>query len=125
MGAARRSGLYLALLVIAFVAVALAGGCGRKAVSSAKGAAAPERFQGEAQTIPGKAIQKGDSVDCMNNLHQLRAAIEMAHDDTGAYPPALDVRWGVPLTCTATGYAYRYDPQTGKVRCPTPGHEKY
>jgi len=83
------------------------------------------QFPGQAQTLPGRAIQKGQSVECMNNLRQLRAAVEMYQVENGTYPPQLDPAWGIPLKCPVSGYPYRYDPQTGRVQCPTPGHERY
>ena len=84
-------------------------------------------FEGEAQTTLGKAIQKGESVECRSNLNQFRQMIQMETMSSleGTYPPALDKRWGLPLKCPVSGYDYKYDPQTGKVWCPTPGHEDY
>ncbi len=84
-------------------------------------------FEGEAQTTLGKAIQKGESVECRSNLNQFRQMIQMERMSSpdGAYPPALDNSWGLPMKCPVSGYDYRYDPQTGKVWCPTPGHEDY
>jgi len=81
-------------------------------------------FEGEAQTTLGKAMQAGESVECRNNLKQLRQMIQMESMD-GGLPPKLSQKWDVPLKCPVSGYAYKYDPRTGKVSCPTPGHEKY
>jgi len=85
---------------------------------------AEPKFEAEAQTTLGKVVQKGESVECRNNLRQLRLMIQMGAMD-GANPPALDPSWGVALKCPVSGYQYRYDPQTGRVWCPTPGHENY
>ncbi len=82
------------------------------------------RFQGEAQTTLGKALQKGESVECQNNLRQLRLMIQMEAME-GSNPAQLDPKWGIPLRCPVSGYPYKYDPQTGQVWCPTPGHERY
>jgi len=81
-------------------------------------------FEGQAQTTPGKAIQKAESVECQNNLKQLRLMIQMKAME-GSTPPQLDPKWGVSLRCPVSGYEYQYDPQSGKVWCPTPGHQKY
>ncbi len=85
---------------------------------------AEPRFEGEAQTTLGKALQKGESVECQNNLSQLRLMIQMQAME-GNNPPQLDPNWGVSLRCPISGYPYGYDPQTGRVWCPTPGHERY
>ena len=89
---------------------------------------APEpAFEGEAQTTLGKAIQKGESVECRSNLNQFRQMIQMEtmSSPEGSYPSALDRSWGLPMKCPVSGYDYKYDPQTGQVWCPTPGHEDY
>jgi len=89
-----------------------------------KGEKAEPKFEGEAQTTLGKAVQKGESVECQSNLRQLRLMIQMEAME-GSNPAQLNASWGVPLRCPVSGYEYRYDPQTGRVWCPTPGHENY
>jgi hypothetical protein len=85
----------------------------------------PKRFANEATNPIGQALQKGQSVDDLNNIKQLRMQIEMDKDQTGSYPPALDPKWGIPLKSSVSGMDYQYDPTTGKVWDPTPGHESY
>ena len=117
----KRRGFVLVEIIIVVVLLALLAG-GYFALRG-RGASKPEpRFPGEATTLPGRAIQKGHSVECMNNLSQLRQMIQMVVIDTGTYPSQLDPSWGVPLQCAVSGYAYQYDPSTGRVHCPTPGH---
>jgi prepilin-type N-terminal cleavage/methylation domain-containing protein len=84
-------------------------------------------FEGEAQSTLGKSIQKAESVECRSNLNQLRQMIEMATASSvdGASPPSLDPGWNLPMKCPVSGYEYRYDPQSGHVWCPTPGHEGF
>ncbi len=89
-----------------------------------KGEKAEPKFEGEAQTTLGKAVQKGESVECQSNLRQLRLMIQMKAME-GSNPGQLDPAWGVPLRCPVSGYEYRYDPESGRVWCPTPGHENY
>lgn len=89
-----------------------------------KGEKAEPKFEGEAQTTLGKAVQKGESVECQNNLRQLRLMIQMEAME-GSNPAQLDANWGVSLRCPVSGYEYRYNPETGQVWCPTPGHEGY
>lgn len=83
------------------------------------------RFEGEAQTPLGQALQKGSSVECIEYLRQLRMMVQMEKDSSGEWPAALDPKWGVPLKCAVSGQPFGYDPQTGRVWDPTPGHEKY
>ncbi len=85
---------------------------------------AEPQFEGEAQTTLGKAVQKAESVECRTNLTQLRQMIQMEAME-GSNPAQLDANWGVALRCPVSGYEYQYDPQTGRVWCPTPGHENY
>ena len=85
---------------------------------------AEPKFEGEAQTTLGKAVQKGESVECRTNLSQLRLMIQMEAME-GSNPAQLDANWGVSLRCLVSGYPYGYSPQTGQVWCPTPGHERY
>ncbi|NLO74124.1 MAG: hypothetical protein GX100_08490 [candidate division WS1 bacterium] len=83
------------------------------------------RFPGEAQTLLGRTLQKGESTQCIQNLRQLRLQIQMEKQSTGEPPRELDPKWGVPLTCPVGNLPYKYDPRTGRVWDPTPGHEAY
>ena len=85
---------------------------------------AEPQFEGEAQTTLGKAVQKAESVECRTNLSQLRLMIQMGATE-GSNPAQLDANWGVSLRCPVSDYPYGYNPQTGQVWCPTPGHERY
>ena len=79
---------------------------------------------GTAETVLGKAMQKAESVDCMNDLSQVRQSIVMYSSDAGSYPPNLEaLNLPAMIHCPVSGAAYQYDPQTGTVRCPT--HPKY
>ena len=112
-------GIIIVLVVVAVLASMYLGLRGRG------GQKAEPRFEGDAQTMPGRAIQKAESVECRSNLNQLRLAIQMEEIEAGSFPAALRREWGVSLGCPVSGYDYEYDPSTGKVRCPTPGHEDY
>jgi hypothetical protein len=83
------------------------------------------RYAGEAQTPLGRAMQSGQSVGDIEYLRQLRQQVQMEKDQTGEYPPALDSKWGLPLTAEESHLPFGYDPQTGRVWDPTPGHEAY
>jgi prepilin-type N-terminal cleavage/methylation domain-containing protein len=76
------------------------------------------------KTTMGQAIDKGHSVECMNDLNQLRQALQMRYQEDEKYPATLD-GLGVPTKCPVSGQPYTYDPQTGTVKCATAGHEKF
>ncbi|HEY3780488.1 MAG TPA: prepilin-type N-terminal cleavage/methylation domain-containing protein [Fimbriimonadaceae bacterium] len=66
---------------------------------------------------------------CQSDIQQLRLSIKMTHDsnvDEG-YPATLeDTKLGEEFyKCPVGGEKYVYDPATGEVHCPHPGHEKY
>lgn len=121
----RRGFVLLEILVVIALIGLLVSGYFVLRGGGGHGAESEPQFPGEAQTLPGKAIQKGKSVECINNLSQLRQMLQMETIDTGIYPLALDPNWGVALKCPVSGYAYGYDPASGQVYCPTPGHQNY
>jgi hypothetical protein len=66
---------------------------------------------------------------CISNLHQLRMAIGMIHDqDPDEHWPATlqETRLGSEFyKCHLGKEPYDYNPETGEVKCVHPGHEKY
>ena len=75
----------------------------------------------------GEVRQAAESVECRNNLSQIRAAIQMRTTTEETYPASLN-ELGLPasmLVCPVSGQPYQYDPATGQVRCTTPGHMSY
>ena len=75
----------------------------------------------------GEVRQAAESVECRNNLSQIRAAIQMRTTTDETYPASLN-ELGLPasmLACPVSGQPYQYDPATGQVRCATPGHMRY
>ncbi len=113
-----------ALVELLMVMVVLVGLAALYFGMRGKGEEVEPKFEGAAQTTLGKAVQKAESVACQNNLRQLRQMIQMEAME-GSNPARLDPAWGLPLRCPVSGYEYRYDPRTGRVWCPTPGHENY
>ncbi len=75
-------------------------------------------------------IGQAESVDCRNNLNQLRSAVEMekAGSEEGRVPASI-ADMGPSMSsvskCPISGREYGYDPSTGRVWCATAGHEKY
>ncbi|NPV47935.1 MAG: prepilin-type N-terminal cleavage/methylation domain-containing protein [Armatimonadetes bacterium] len=114
----RRQGFALVelLVVIAIVAVLVVAYMGFR---SKRDKAGPE-------TIPGKAIQKAESVECQSNLSQIRQMVQMEVMDSEQYPARIDQGATASISkCPVSGKPYSYNPQTGQVWCTTPGHEKY
>ncbi|MBI3946882.1 MAG: hypothetical protein HY321_13245 [Armatimonadetes bacterium] len=71
-------------------------------------------------------------IECQSNLNQIRQAITMSRTTSEGMPASLAdlVTMGVTPTIRAcpvggAGYAYAYDPRTGRVGCRYPGHERY
>ena len=85
-------------------------------------------LQEKVNTPKGRA----ESVSCMNNLKQIRYAIDMYRqsDEQNTPPPSLDALRpsgvsGDVVICPVSKVPYSYDPGQGRVWCTTPGHEKY
>jgi hypothetical protein len=81
---------------------------------------------------PGKGhtpTERAHDVECMNNVHQVHLAIMAAQaGDTDGKNPASLQELKLPaemLTCPVGKVPYVYDPATGEVHCPYPGHEKF
>ncbi len=79
-------------------------------------------------TTPGMAIEQAKSVQCQTNLGQIRQAMEifkMSND--GNLPRGLG-ELNLPSEsthCPVGKQEYTYDPQTGQVKCSTPGHDRH
>ncbi len=81
------------------------------------------------KTVPGLAVLAAKDDVCRNNLSQDRSSIQIFHSTNGdeGYPAKLeDLRLGHDFCYCPVGHErYTYDPNTGEVHCPHPGHEKY
>lgn len=79
---------------------------------------------------PATPKERAQGVDCMNNLRQIRYAIDMykQSSEEGKAPLALSELREIPeemTKCDVSGQPFTYDPSTGTVRCTTPGHGSY
>lgn len=81
------------------------------------------------QTVYGKALDTAKGEDCRQRLNQVRTAIENqnASSTTEGNPKSLseiDLAPGY-LRCPVSNQPYVYDPATGRVHCPYPGHANF
>lgn len=119
-----------AMMAIALMIITLATGCKGKAETRPESVPFSQQTSHpgleNAGSVPGRALAKAETVECYNNLQQLRASIRMDVDQ-GQQPPVSIGQgpMGSVSKCPITGKTYGYDSQTGKVWCTTSGHEKF
>jgi hypothetical protein len=92
------------------------------------GSTPPPREDGKGTTLVGRVAYEAKDEVCKSNLGQVKQAIQMATDPVeGAFPSSLEeTKLGADfLKCPIGKEAYVYDPTTGKVTCPHPGHQAY
>jgi type II secretory pathway pseudopilin PulG len=108
----------IGLVVVLAIIVILAGVVYGLVGAGSKGAG------GEEKSIPARAIEKAESVECQSNLNQLRQAVTMYTMAGDPPPKSLDeLNLGSISKCPVSGEAYGYDPATGRVWCTK--HPKY
>lgn len=116
-------GLLAAMAIIAVLSVGAFYGSGML-----NGGNKSARKDGKGKTIPGLAKLKAEDTVCQSNLGQLRAGIQIAMTNAEDTPPQTleETRLGAQFySCPLGKERYTYDPTTGQVSCPHPGHEKY
>jgi hypothetical protein len=88
----------------------------------------PERPDKVGKTIIGRSGARARDVVCQSNIGQLRMAINMQRDQDNPPQSLADVPGlGADFKrCPIEPHEpYIYDPASGKVTCPHPGHEKF
>ena len=123
--------LVVIVILMMLVVVFFFGGFGRQGGTTSVPANAQPgaRKDGLGITVPGKVRYEAKDDVCRSNLDQVRQFIMLrmnsGEDDK---PPATIDDIGAPksvLNCPIGHEVYVYDPTSGKVHCPHPGHEKY
>ncbi|HVL39864.1 MAG TPA: prepilin-type N-terminal cleavage/methylation domain-containing protein [Fimbriimonadaceae bacterium] len=106
-------------LILVLVVVYTTGGFGGRSGST--------RADGKGTTVPGAARMKAFDTQCKSNLGQVRQSLQLAATLDEPYPATLqETRLGDGFYhCPIGKEPYQYDPSTGRVACPHPGHEKY
>ncbi|MHB0913053.1 MAG: type II secretion system protein [Armatimonadota bacterium] len=79
-------------------------------------------------TRPGQKtpMDAAKGVECQSNLSQIRSAINMYRSSNERFPQGIG-ELGVSSisACPVSNQPYTYDPNSGRVWCTTPGHERY
>jgi prepilin-type N-terminal cleavage/methylation domain-containing protein len=90
------------------------------------------RYLGSARTAAGKpatAMARAHDTECLMNIRSVRQAIEVfktSDTDTKNPPSLTELRLPAELLqCPVGKVPYVYDPATGQVHCPYPGHESF
>lgn len=86
-----------------------------------------ERPDGKGETLVGRIRYKTEDTVCKQQLDQVRQMVMIETDSDEVKPSTLKDA-GVSDTyakCPIGKEPYEYNPQTGKVKCPHPGHEDY
>ena len=125
-GSAMVGTLVTVAIICVLLVVFMKGGCGSSMLGANKGGS--PRADGKGTTIPG--LVRADAQDdvCRSDLSQLRQLIEIYKTNNDDKPPASLKELNQPdsLTHDPIGNeAYLYNPETGEVKCPHPGHGKY
>lgn len=84
----------------------------------------------EGEPARAAPVERAHGVECMNNLRQIRSALQMQRIGDDAPPRALQelTRQGLPssmLVCPVSRQPYGYRSETGQVWCPYPEHQRY
>jgi prepilin-type N-terminal cleavage/methylation domain-containing protein len=121
--------LLIVVVIIALLASVLYIGFGSRVLPISP--ASPDeagRPDGQGTTVAGAAVARAKDEKCRQQISQIRQIISM---DTmaGEPPPAsLQEAGTLPasfLQCPIGGETYVYDPSSGRVTCPHPGHEGF
>lgn len=89
------------------------------------------RADGKGKTTMGAAMMKARDTECSNNLSQIRQLIYVqtqTNGDESPMPESLAEVNGLGSSmrvCPIGKEPYSYTADSGAVRCPHPGHEKY
>jgi len=109
-------GTLVAIALMAVLAVAMFKGS-----SAFGGKALPSRKDGKGTTVMGQAELAAKDTVCRSNLGQVQSANDEKYPDNIEDTKLPKEFYKCPLG----GEKYIYDPVSGKVYCPHPGHEKY
>ena len=116
-------GLLVTMALMAVLAIALFKGSNMFGSNSGS-----PRKDGKGTTVMGQAEYAARDTVCRSNIGQVRQALILAKSaNEEKFPENLeDTKLPKEFyKCPLGGEPYIYDPTTGQVHCPHPGHEKY
>lgn len=113
----------IVIVIMCVLAVVLLQGSGAFSKEGAKSS----RPDGLGKTTVSTVKYAAKDDVCRSNLNQVRSSIEINTTTDDQRPATLeDTRLGAQFyECPIGHERYNYDPSTGKVSCPHPGHENY
>lgn len=118
-------GLLAAAAIVAVLVIVFAG---PSSGMFSTGNKVSDRPDGKGKTRVGRAMVEAKDSVCVSNLTQIRTALQIAFDPIEGTGPSDLSSLRLPqdlLQCPVGKEPYRYDPATGRVSCPHPGHEGY
>ena len=119
--------LVAGVLGLVFVLVFVMGGK-LPGGGSLTGSTVAPREDGKGTTMIGRVAYEAKDEACKSNLGQTRQSIQIATDPVENTPPASLAETKLSsdfLRCPIGKEPYTYDPATGQVSCPHPGHGSY
>jgi hypothetical protein len=117
------AGMLVTIAIMALLAVVLFKGSGAFGAKTG-----PGRKDGRGTTVMGQAELAAKDEVCRSNLMQVREALMIVQSSNDEKFPDDIKDTKLPpefYKCPLGKEKYVYDPATGKVYCPHPGHEKY
>lgn len=121
-------GVMIAAAIGLVLVLVLATGGKLPGGGSLTGSTPAPREDGKGTTIVGRVAYEAKDEACKSNLDQTRQAIQIATDPVESTPPASLAETKLSsdfLRCPIGKEAYIYDPASGQVSCPHPGHGSY
>lgn len=121
--------ILVVILIIGLLASVLYVGFGSRTLPiSPQDPSQTERPDGQGTTTLGGAVARAKDEQCRQQITQLRQMIDMQTMSGDSPPASLDEVGTQPATfhrCPIGGESYSYDPSSGRVTCPHPGHEGF
>ncbi|HEY0866195.1 MAG TPA: prepilin-type N-terminal cleavage/methylation domain-containing protein [Fimbriimonas sp.] len=122
-----RKGQTLAAMLIVIVIIAILAAVMYVGPGVLGGKKESPRADKMGNTTMGLSKLQAEDEVCRSNLRQLRSAIQVVQMSEDRFPTSLmEVPSGASMSACPIGKEpYAYDPMSGTVSCPHPGHENY
>ena len=111
-------------MVVFFVVLMPKMTTGTGAQAEKEGLLKPGGPSGQSKTVVGASLDQAKATACRSNLDQIRTLVKYAQAQGEPLPASIqEMKLGSASNCPVTNQPYQYDPNTGVVKCQTPGHE--